>query len=238
MSPEPAAVEAAPYPFAFDPAVTALVIIDMQRDFLYPGGFGELLGNDVEMLLKVVEPLQVGARRRAGRRDGRHPHARGTPHRPHGLPAEQARARQPPDADRRRGPERPHPRPRRARARDHRRARADRGRGRARQARQGRVLRDRPRSHPAQRRHHAPRRDRRHDRGLRAHDRARGQRPRLRVPRAVGLRRLLLPRVPRGRPADDRRAGRDLRLGRLLAGSLLADLPTPVVAFGASAVVN
>ncbi len=59
MSPEPAAVEAAPYPFEFDPAVTALVIIDMQRDFLYPGGFGELLGNDVGMLLKVVEPLQA-----------------------------------------------------------------------------------------------------------------------------------------------------------------------------------
>ena len=59
MSPEPAAVEAAPYPFPVDPAVSALVIIDMQRDFLYPGGFGELRGNDVSMLLKVVEPLQA-----------------------------------------------------------------------------------------------------------------------------------------------------------------------------------
>ena len=59
MRPEPAAVAAAPYPFAFDPAVTALVIIDMQRDFLYPGGFGALLGNDVSMLAKVVEPLRA-----------------------------------------------------------------------------------------------------------------------------------------------------------------------------------
>ena len=68
MSPEPASVEAAPYPFEFDPAVTALVIIDMQRDFLYPGGFGELLGNDVGMLLKVVEPLRavLAAARAAG----------------------------------------------------------------------------------------------------------------------------------------------------------------------------
>ncbi len=59
MSSEPAAVDAAPYPFAFDPAVTALVIIDMQRDFLHPGGFGALLGNDVSLLLAVVEPLQA-----------------------------------------------------------------------------------------------------------------------------------------------------------------------------------
>ena len=42
----------------FDPATTALVVIDMQRDFLEPGGFGETLGNDVSHLQAVVPPLQ------------------------------------------------------------------------------------------------------------------------------------------------------------------------------------
>ena len=49
-------VDAAPYPFAFDPATAALVIIDMQRDFLEPGGFGEMLGNDVAQLRRTIEP--------------------------------------------------------------------------------------------------------------------------------------------------------------------------------------
>jgi len=51
-------VEAQPYPFDFDPATTALVIIDMQRDFVEPGGFGETLGNDVSLLQSVVPPLR------------------------------------------------------------------------------------------------------------------------------------------------------------------------------------
>jgi nicotinamidase-related amidase len=50
-------VPADPYPFAFDPAATALVVIDMQRDFVEPGGFGEQLGNDVSLLGRVVAPL-------------------------------------------------------------------------------------------------------------------------------------------------------------------------------------
>jgi biuret amidohydrolase len=47
-----------PYAFEFDPASTALVIIDMQRDFVEPGGFGETLGNDVTLLQSVVPPLK------------------------------------------------------------------------------------------------------------------------------------------------------------------------------------
>jgi nicotinamidase-related amidase len=39
--------DADPTPFTFDLDTTALLVIDMQRDFLMPGGFGESLGNDV-----------------------------------------------------------------------------------------------------------------------------------------------------------------------------------------------
>src|ERR1700712_4850474 len=50
-------VDARPTPFAFDLDSTALVVIDMQRDFLEPGGFGESLGNDVYQLRRTIEPL-------------------------------------------------------------------------------------------------------------------------------------------------------------------------------------
>ncbi len=53
------AVDAAPSPYRFDPAHTALVLIDMQRDFVEPGGFGETLGNDVTMLHTVIPPLKA-----------------------------------------------------------------------------------------------------------------------------------------------------------------------------------
>ena len=45
---------ALPFPFEFDVAKTAMVIIDMQRDFIEPGGFGETLGNDVSLLEAIV----------------------------------------------------------------------------------------------------------------------------------------------------------------------------------------
>jgi len=49
-------VGAEPYAYDFAPAHCALLIIDMQRDFLEPGGFGEMLGNDVSRLRCTIEP--------------------------------------------------------------------------------------------------------------------------------------------------------------------------------------
>jgi nicotinamidase-related amidase len=48
--------KAEPYPLEFEPNSTALLIIDMQRDFLEPGGFGEMLGNNVSLLRSAIEP--------------------------------------------------------------------------------------------------------------------------------------------------------------------------------------
>lgn len=52
-------LDAEPQPIAIDCARTALVVIDMQRDFLQPGGFGAALGNDVSLLAAAVEPCRV-----------------------------------------------------------------------------------------------------------------------------------------------------------------------------------
>ncbi len=59
-------IEAEPAPLAVDLDRTAVVIIDMQRDFLEPGGFGEALGNDLAQLARAVAPcaaLLASARR-------------------------------------------------------------------------------------------------------------------------------------------------------------------------------
>jgi len=61
-------VRADPYEFEFQPSTVALVIIDMQRDFVDPGGFGEALGNDVSLLRKAIPPTirVLNAARKAG----------------------------------------------------------------------------------------------------------------------------------------------------------------------------
>jgi biuret amidohydrolase len=63
-------VEAEPYPFEFEPVSSALLIIDMQRDFLEDGGFGASLGNDVGLLRRAIEPTRrvLAAAREAGMR--------------------------------------------------------------------------------------------------------------------------------------------------------------------------
>jgi len=61
-------VPAEPYGFELQPARCALLIIDMQRDFLEPGGFGAMLGNDVTQLRRTIAPNQrlLAAWRQAG----------------------------------------------------------------------------------------------------------------------------------------------------------------------------
>ncbi|MDG4769092.1 cysteine hydrolase [Solwaraspora sp. WMMD792] len=61
-------VPARPATYTFEPATTALLVIDMQRDFLEPGGFGESLGNDVTQLRRTIAPLRrvLAAARAAG----------------------------------------------------------------------------------------------------------------------------------------------------------------------------
>lgn len=48
--------QAQPFELPFDPRTTALVMIDMQRDFVEAGGFGEALGNDVSLVRTAIAP--------------------------------------------------------------------------------------------------------------------------------------------------------------------------------------
>ena len=50
-------VHARPFDYTLAPGKTALVVIDMQRDFVEPGGFGASLGNDVTRLHPAIGPI-------------------------------------------------------------------------------------------------------------------------------------------------------------------------------------
>src|SRR4051794_21742857 len=51
-------VDASPEPIVVDVVRSALLVIDMQRDFLEPGGFGASLGNDVALLARAIGPCR------------------------------------------------------------------------------------------------------------------------------------------------------------------------------------
>ena len=179
-------VKAKPYEYSLDLGSAALLIIDMQRDFLEPGGFGEMLGNDVSQLRRTIEPNQalLAAWRAAGRPGD--PHARGPSPRPCRPAA---------------GEENPRPQRDDASATPVRWAASWCA---ARPAttsfpnsipRAGEPVIDKPGKGAffatdlhaiLQNRGIQPaRRDRRHHRGLRQHHGPRGQRPRLRLPRRL-----------------------------------------------------
>jgi hypothetical protein len=214
-----------PFPFEFNVATTALVIIDMQRDFIEPGGFGETLGNDVSLLSAIVPACRACAGRLARRGRPGGAHARVARGRPVGLPAGQAQPRQPRLRIGDVGPM-----------------------GRILVAGEpgnqiipalapvpGEIVIDKPgkgafyatplHEPVAAGRRDAPAVHGRDHRGLRADQHARGQRPRLRLPAAGGLHRELLSRPSRRRrwkccaPRAPSWAGRHPARPRLQAGA-------------------
>lgn len=51
-------VDAKPYPYIFPPRHTALLVIDMQRDFLLPNGFGEIEGGSLDAVQAAIAPIK------------------------------------------------------------------------------------------------------------------------------------------------------------------------------------
>jgi hypothetical protein len=209
-------VHARPYDCRpFDPAHTALVMIDMQRDFVEPGGFGAMLGNDVSLLRPSCRPACACSRlaRAKGMAGDAHPRGARCPTWPTARrPSARAATRRCASATPARWAACWWPASRattscpsccRSPAN-----RASTSRARA-------PSTPRPARDPACAGHHAPAGvHRRHHRGLRADHDARSQRPRLRVPARRGLHRELLPAVQRRHGRDDGGAGRHRRLGR------------------------
>jgi nicotinamidase-related amidase len=61
-------IHARPFDFDFERPTIGLVVIDMQRDFVEPGGFGASLGNDVSLLQAIIPTTRrlIEGFRRAG----------------------------------------------------------------------------------------------------------------------------------------------------------------------------
>ena len=206
--------KAEPYEFEFDPRTTALVMIDFQRDFVYPGGFGESLGNDTSLLLKAVPPAErvLKACRAAGlfivhTREGHRADLSD-------LPAAKYERGRPTIHIGDEGPM------------GRLLVRGEYGHDIVDEVYpiEGEPIVDKPGkgafyatdmdTDPEDPWHPPAHRLRRDHRGLRQDERARGQRPRLRRPRPRGLRRVLLPGVPGGGAGHDQGPGRHLRLGQ------------------------
>ena len=51
-------IPAQPYDYSFPSGKLALIVIDMQRDFIEQGGFGSVLGNDVRPLAAIVPTVR------------------------------------------------------------------------------------------------------------------------------------------------------------------------------------
>ena len=208
-------IDLAAEPYAFPLAPAALRAADHRHAARFPGA-RRLRRNARQRRLAIAPhhraqpktPGGVARRGSSGASYARRPSAR-----PRRSAAGQENPRPQRDDHRRRRPDGPHSGARRSRPRHHSRALSRARRAGDRQAGQGRVPRHRPARHPAAPRRQAARRHRRDHGGLRQHHGARSQRPRLRLPRARRLRRLLFPGVPRHGPEDDQGAGRHLRLG-------------------------
>ncbi len=213
-------VAAEPSPFPIVAGKTALILIDMQRDFLLSGGFGESLGNDVGRLLEVIPPLAalLAAARAAGvmvihTREGHQPDlsdcppaklSRGAPSKRIGDAGKYGRILirgeyghdivdelAPIDGE----------------------VVIDKpGKGAFYATELSEVLARRGGNHPAvgHRGHH---------RGVCTHHHPGGQRPGLRVSGRIRLRGFVFPRIPARRSGNDQSAGRHLRLGGRLPGS-------------------